>query len=83
MQAAVILYDSRNRRAGKSDSVLKITTGRPGLVGRGDPQRFHLAVEVAALEAERASRLRHVPTMLLQFAKDELAFVGAASFVER
>ncbi len=81
MQAAVILYDSR--KGGKSDFVVKITTLRRGLVRRGDPQRFHLAVEVAALEAEGAGCLRHIPTMLLQFAKDELAFVGAASFVER
>src|SRR6202165_886080 len=56
---------------------------RQVLVRGSDPQGFHLAVEVAALQAESRSRLRHVPAMLLQFPQYEFPLVGAAGFMQR
>src|ERR1700674_909109 len=56
---------------------------RQVLVRSSDPQRLHLAVEVAALQAESRSRLRHVPAMLLQFPQYEFPLVGAAGFMQR
>src|SRR5215469_11473801 len=56
---------------------------RPKLVGCGDAQRFHFAVEVRAFEADGVGGLRHVPAVFLQLAQDELAFIGAACFVKR
>src|SRR5229473_1422556 len=56
----------------------------PGvLVWGGNPQRFHFAVEVAAFQAKSRGRLRHVPAVLLQFAQDEFALVGAACLMQR
>ena len=55
----------------------------PRSVRSGDPKRFHLAVEVAAFEAECGSRLRHVPAVFLQLSQNEFPFVGTARFVQR
>ena len=56
---------------------------RQVLVGGSDPQRLHLAVEVAALQAKSRGRLRHVPAMLLQFPQYEFPLVGAACLMQR
>src|SRR5271154_1751708 len=53
------------------------------LLRGGDAEALHFAVEVAALQAQRSGRLRHVPAVLLQFSQDKFAFVGAAGFVQR
>ena len=53
------------------------------LIGSGDSERLHFAIEVAAFEAESRRRLRHVPAVLLQFPQNEFALVGAARFVQR
>ena len=53
------------------------------LVGGGDAERFHFAVEVGALQADGGGGLRHVPAIFLKFAQDKFAFVGAAGFVKR
>src|SRR6267143_1832101 len=55
----------------------------PGLIGRGNSERLHLAVKMAALEAKGGGRLRHIPAVLLKLAEDEFALVGAARFVQR
>src|SRR5882762_11026308 len=53
------------------------------LLRSGDSQGFHFAVEVAAFQAQSSGCLRHVPTVLLQFAQNEFALVGAARFMQR
>jgi len=53
------------------------------LVRGGDSERLHFAIEVAAFQAESRRRLRHVPAMLLQFAQDEFALVGATRLMQR
>ena len=57
-------------------------SGRALSLRRGNAQGFHLAVKMAALEAECRSRLRHVPAMLLQLAEDELPFIRTTRFVQ-
>src|SRR6266850_1600816 len=54
----------------------------PELIGRGNSERLHLAVEMAALETECGGRLRHIPAVLLKLAEDEFSLVGAARFVQ-
>ena len=53
------------------------------LVGGGDAEGFHFAVEVGAFQADGGGGLRHVPAIFLEFAQDKFAFVGAAGFVQR
>src|SRR5258708_10707220 len=53
------------------------------LVRRSDAERFHFAVQVAALEAQSRCRLRHVPAVLLQLAQNKFTLIGAARFVQR
>ena len=53
------------------------------LVGGGDAEGFHFAVEVGAFEADGVGGLRHVPAIFLKLTEDEFAFVGAAGFVQR
>src|SRR3979411_2748499 len=72
--------------AGKRDihrSVAVRLAVRQVLVRGSDPQRFQLAVEVAAFQAKSGCRLRHVPAVLLQFPQDEFPLVGAAGFMQR
>ena len=52
------------------------------LVGGGDAQGFHFAVEVGTFEADGVGGLRHVPAIFLKLTENEFAFVGAAGFVE-
>src|SRR6476661_5101548 len=55
----------------------------PKSVGCGNSQRLHLAVKMAACEAESGGGLRHIPAVLLKLAEDEFALVGAARLVKR
>src|ERR1700674_4876176 len=78
-----ILHDrslARNEKCAKRDGC---ATVRQVLVWGSDPQRLHLAVEVAALQAKSRGRLRHVPAMLLQFPQYEFPLVGAACLMQR
>src|SRR6266849_1025781 len=59
-----------------------VTARGAPLIRRGDAERFHFPVEVAALEAQSRCRLRHVPTVFLQFAQNKFALIGAARFVQ-
>src|SRR5882724_11671104 len=52
------------------------------LIRRRDSQRFHFAVEMRTLEAERARGLRHVPAVFLELAQNKFALVGASGFVQ-
>src|ERR1700730_1715986 len=52
------------------------------LVRCSDAERFHLAIEVAALEAQRRRRLRHIPAIFLQLTQNKFALIGAARFVQ-
>src|SRR6266436_2495939 len=60
-----------------------VTAGGAPLIRRGDAERFHFAIQVAALEAQSRCRLRHVPAVFLQLAQDEFTLIGAARFVQR
>src|SRR6202030_2489634 len=73
-----VSQETRNAR-----SVTVTLPVRQVLVGGSDSQRFHLAVEVAAFQAEGCCRLRHVPAVLLQFPQYKFPLVGAARFVQR
>src|SRR5690348_8984102 len=47
-----------------------------------NPQRFHLAVEVAALQTQNLGGAAHVAVVLIQFLEDVVALVGGASLVQ-
>src|SRR5262249_36571814 len=49
---------------------------------RRDSERLHLAIKVAAFEAQRRGRARHVPLVFFQLAQDKVAFIGGTSFME-
>src|ERR1700719_909048 len=72
-----VLQETRNAR-----SVTVTLPVRQVLVGGSDSQRFHLAVEVAAFQAEGCCRLRHVSAVLLQFPQYKFPPVGAARFMK-
>src|SRR5579863_5891697 len=69
-------------RTPKSPPRKAAATKTETLIGGSDAQRFHFAVEVRAFEADGGGGLGHVPAIFLEFAEDEFAFVGAASFVQ-
>src|SRR6266851_5132342 len=60
-----------------------VTAGGVSSIGGGDAERFHFAVQVAALEAQSRGRLRHVPAVFLQLAQNKFPLIGAACFVKR
>jgi hypothetical protein len=69
---------------GKRTPVCRDSVNRPlRLIRSRDSERFHFAVEVAAFEAEGGGRLSHIPAVLFELAKDELALIRTAGFVER
>src|SRR5689334_4072272 len=51
--------------------------------GRRDPERLHLAIEVAALDAEHLGGPRHVALLLGERAQDQVALELIARFVQR
>src|SRR5258706_121609 len=59
-----------------------MVAGTP-LIRCGDAQRFHLTVEVTALEAQRGGSLGHVPAIFLQLAQNKFTLIGTARFVQR
>ena len=69
---------------GKTVSLQTRVAKRPlQLIRSGDAEGFHLAIQVAAFEAESRRGLGHVPAVFLELAQDELAFVSAAGFMKR
>ena len=78
-------YTKCGSRKGKKNQFLRTKVARRPirLVGGGNSEGFHFAVEMAALEAEGRRGLRHVPTVFLELAQDELALVGAARLMQR
>src|SRR6266446_8137411 len=52
-------------------------------IRRGNSQRLHFAVEVAAFQTQSGGCLRHVPAVLLQFAQNKFPLIGAARFMQR
>src|SRR6266481_1813057 len=68
---------------GSIDSFGGVTAGGAPSIRRGNAERLHFAVEVAALEAQSRCRLRHVPAVFLQLAQNKFPLIGAACFVKR
>ena len=60
-----------NRRAEIADTLLC----------GADSQRFHLAIKVAAFEAQRFSGAADVALVFLEFVKDVVTLIGGASFL--
>src|SRR5437762_4649481 len=82
-KAGAELPHSKSARRGRRLLHKKNPTSSGELVGGGDAEGFHFAVEVGAFEADGVGGLRHVPAIFLELAENEFAFVGAAGFVER
>src|SRR5277367_6722829 len=55
-----------SRRASRERSRYRIRTRATSHPRRRNPQRPHLAVQMAALQTQRLRRLRHVPAILFQ-----------------
>ena len=53
------------------------------LLLRLNSQRAHAAVEVAAFDAQRFGRARHVPLIFLELEQNEILLVGASGLVQR
>ena len=58
--------------------------GRPRYTSflRRDSQSFHLAIEVAALEAQHFRGAAHVTVILVQLLEDVIPLIGIASLVQ-
>jgi len=59
-----------------------LTTDSCSLLPHADAERFHLAVEVAAFQAEQLGGTAHVVAGFIDSFEDELAFVGVAGLLE-
>jgi len=53
------------------------------LLAHADPQRFHLAVEMAAFEAEQLGGVADVVAGFFNLLEDVFALVGVAGLLER
>src|SRR5258708_17459139 len=60
-----------------------ITIRGDPLIRRGDAERFHFAVQVAALEAQSRRGLRLVPAVFMQLAQYKFELVRAPRLVPR
>src|ERR1700730_5503733 len=77
MAAAIIA--KRDRKYNELDSLFfTFETSR-----RGDPERLHLAIQVAALDAQHVGGARHVPLLLGPRSETQTPLEAVARLVKR
>src|SRR5712691_2291160 len=64
-------------------TVLTLPQSEASLFFDRDAQRFHLAVEVAALETEHLGCASYVAVILIELLEDKISLVSVPSLVQR